>query len=395
MNRIAVLLSGGVDSSVALLRLLEAGERDVTAFYLKVWLEEELHGLAECPWQEDLAHARTVCAEAGVPLEVVPLQREYRERVVAYALDELRAGRTPSPDVLCNRRIKLGAFLEAAGGELGAVATGHYARTVETPQGRRLARSADPVKDQTYFLSQLTAGQLARCRFPVGDLAKTEVRRLARRWGLATAERPDSQGICFLGEIPFDAFVRFHLGERPGEIREAGSGRVLGEHRGHWFYTLGQRKGLGLSGGPWFVVEKELATDTVWVVHADELAGRAPDRFRVPAPHWIAGRPPAGLAAPPERCHPLFRPLFRDLRVKVRHGPASPACRVEIGGDGGLAVCLEAPDPGLAPGQFAVFYDGDVCLGGGAMEPVPVLRRGRPSTPATGRRGRAGSPPPR
>ncbi len=401
--KIAVLLSGGVDSSVALMRLLEAGEREVSAFYLKVWLEEELHGLAECPWEEDLAHARAVCAEAGVPLEVVPLQREYRERVVGYALDELRAGRTPSPDVLCNRRIKLGAFLETIGGDYEAVATGHYARVIETTEGRRLARSADPVKDQTYFLSQLTADQLARCRFPVGDLVKSEVRRLARRWGLATAERPDSQGICFLGEIPFDAFVRFHLGERPGEIREAGSGRVLGEHRGHWFYTLGQRKGLGLSGGPWFVVEKDLATDTVWVVPAAELAGRAPDRFRVPEPHWIAGRPPAGLDPtdpPPERCQPLFRasrvraslsprdggrgiegeegdptrcqPPFRELRVKVRHGPATPACTVELGEECGLEVRLEAPDPGLAPGQFAVFYDGEVCLGGGAMEPATV-----------------------
>ncbi len=394
----AVLLSGGVDSSVALLRLVEAGERDVTAFYLKVWLEEELHGLGECPWEEDLAHARSVSAAAGVPLEVVALQREYRERVVAYALDELRAGRTPSPDVLCNRRIKFGAFLEAVGDEFEVVASGHYARVVETAAGPRLARAADRVKDQTYFLSQLTAGQLGRCRFPVGALAKHEVRRLARRWGLATAERPDSQGICFLGEIPFDAFVRFHLGERPGEIREAGSGRVLGEHRGHWFYTLGQRKGLGLSGGPWFVVEKDLATDTIWVVHADGLAARAPERFTVPTPHWIAGEPPSGLA--PARCQPLSdpweatslshreggrgiegeggdpircQPLCRELRVKVRHGPATPVCTVERRAEGGLEVRLERPDPGLAPGQFAVFYDGEICLGGGAMEPARAL----------------------
>ncbi len=337
MKGTAVLLSGGVDSSVALLRLVRAGERDLTAFYLKVWLEDELHGLGECPWQEDLAHARSVCAEAGVPLEVVALQREYRERVVAYALDELRAGRTPSPDVLCNRRIKFGAFLEAIGGEYGAVASGHYARIVETGGGRRLARAADRVKDQTYFLSQLTAGQLARCRFPVGDLPKAEVRRLARRWGLATAERPDSQGICFLGEIAFDAFVRFHLGERPGEIREAGSGRLLGEHRGHWFYTLGQRKGLGLSGGPWFVVEKDLATDTIRVVHAAELAACAPESFVVPAPHWIAGEPPPGLEpapAPPERCQPLCSDLSSArCQPLCRGAPGQGAPRA---GDPGL-----------------------------------------------------------
>lgn len=356
----AILLSGGVDSSVALVRLLEAGERDVTAFFLKVWLEEELAGFGDCPWEEDLAHARAVCEGLGVPLEVVPLQREYRERVVEEALAELRAGRTPSPDVLCNRRIKLGAFLEAlerAGGTFDAVASGHYARVVERAGRRHLATAADPVKDQTYFLSQLTADQLARCRFPVGDLPKAEVRRIAAERGLPTARRPDSQGLCFLGEIPFDAFVRAHLGERPGEIREAGTGRPLGRHRGHWFYTLGQRKGLGLSGGPWFVTAKDVDDDVVWVTHGERLGEAAPDRFTVARPHWIAGAP-EGL----------------DLQVKVRHGPASQRCTVRPEAGGALEVRLEHPDPGLAPGQYAVFYDGELCLGGGAMDVVPAVR---------------------
>ncbi len=369
----AVLLSGGVDSSVALLRLREAGERDLTAFFLKVWLEEETFGFADCPWEDDLASARAVAEALGIPLEVVPLQREYRERIVAYAVDELRAGRTPSPDVLCNRHIKLGAFLEAVGGGFDTVASGHYARVVERPapgeaSGRALrwlATAADPVKDQTYFLSQLTAAQLARCRFPLGDLTKSEVREIAERHGLATARRPDSQGLCFLGEIPFDAFVRAHLGERPGPIREAGTGRTLGEHRGHWFYTLGQRKGLGLSGGPWFVTGKGVDDDTVWVTHGDRLAEAAPDRFTVPAPHWITRAPAIGEGD---------RPEAPGLRVKVRHGPATFGCRVEPAAgaaQGALAVTLERPDPGLAPGQFAVFYDGELCLGGGAMEVAP------------------------
>lgn len=371
----AVLLSGGVDSSVALLRLREAaGPGGLTAFFLKVWLEEETLGFGDCPWEDDLAHARAVAASLGVRLEVVPLQREYRERIVSYAVDELRAGRTPSPDVLCNRHIKLGAFLEAVGEEYDTVASGHYARVVERPPPgeapgealRWLATAADPVKDQTYFLAQLTAEQLARCRFPLGDLEKHQVREIAASHGLATARRPDSQGLCFLGEIPFDAFVRAHLGERPGTVRDAEGGRVLGEHRGHWFYTLGQRKGLGLSGGPWFVTAKSVDDDTVWVTHGDRLAGVAPDRFTVPAPHWITRAPDldggAELRVP-------------RIRVKVRHGPASLGCRVERapGGEGGLVVTLERPDPGLAPGQFAVFYDGEICLGGGAME-LPVRR---------------------
>ena len=181
------------------------------------------------------------------------------------------------------------------------------------------------------------------------------MRRIAAAHDLPTARRPDSQGICFLGEIPFDDFVRAHLGERPGPIREIGSGRTLGEHRGHWFYTLGQRKGLGLSGGPWFVVGKDVAEDTIWVTHGDRLPEHASDRFLVPAPHWIAGAPALDGAAEP-------------LRVKVRHGPANSGCTVETRADGSLHVRLDAPDPGLAPGQFAVFYQGEICLGGGAME---------------------------
>jgi len=364
----AILLSGGVDSSVALLRLLDQGTTDLAAFYLKVWLEEDLGlpgttpGSGECPWEEDLTFVREVCDRLDVPLRVVPLQRQYRERVVEYALDELRAGRTPSPDVLCNRHIKYQAFLDAIGGHGLEVASGHYARRVDTADGPLLATAADPVKDQTYFLAQLTREQLVRCRFPLGELTKQEVRRIAAEHGLPTAERPDSQGICFLGDIPFDGFVRAHLGERPGPIREIGSGQVLGEHQGHWFYTLGQRKGLGLSGGPWFVVGKEVDTDTVWVTHADRLPERSPDRFTIPAPHWIAGSPPRPSAEAGE------------LRVKVRHGPTTYGCTIDERPDGSLEVHLDTPDPGLAPGQFAVFYQGDLCLGGGAMElaPTPV-----------------------
>ncbi len=208
--RIAVLVSGGVDSSVALARLVAEGRHELTAFYLKIWLEDELAILGECPWEEDLRHARAVCETLGVPLEVVPLQDRYHERVVAHAIAELSAGRTPSPDLQCNQRIKFGAFLEAVGGDrFDAVASGHYARVELDGAGRaHLLRAPDPVKDQTYFLARMHQAQLQRARFPIGDLDKPAVRQRAAELGLATAARPDSQGICFLGKIKYPEFVR-------------------------------------------------------------------------------------------------------------------------------------------------------------------------------------------
>jgi tRNA-specific 2-thiouridylase len=361
--KIAHLISGGVDSSVAL-HLLRAEGHEVTAFYLKIWLEDELSHLGDCPWEEDLRFARAVCEDAGAELEVLPFQRRYHREVVSSALDELRAGGTPSPDVLCNRRIKFGAFfdhLEAERpGELDAVSSGHYARLAGEPGHRRLLRGVDPVKDQTYFLFRLDPHRLDRCRFPVGDLPKRRVRELAHRFGLPNRDRKDSQGICFLGKIPFDEFVRAHLGERPGEIREAGSDRLLGEHRGYWFHTVGQRRGLGLSGGPWYVVGKDVARNVVRVAHRTDLDAHRRDRFRLAAPHWL-GTPPA-----PGR-----------LEVKIRHSPETLGCELlaldpgEAEG-GGLEVRLDRPDPGLAAGQAAVLYDGELCLGGGTIVPAEI-----------------------
>jgi tRNA-specific 2-thiouridylase len=230
--RIAVLTSGGVDSSVALMRLVEEGGHDLVAFYLKIWLEDEMAFLGSCPWEEDLEFVRSVCETANVPLEVISLQQEYLGTIVAYAISELEVGRTPSPDVMCNRLIKFGAFVDRAGDRFDRVASGHHAR-VEERHGRfHLLRGADPKKDQTYFLCQLLQEQLARCLFPIGDLTKTEVRGEAQRFGLANADRPDSQGICFLGRVPFDDFVHHHLGDRPGEINAAGS--VSAAVRGMW-----------------------------------------------------------------------------------------------------------------------------------------------------------------
>ncbi|MFV2071643.1 MAG: tRNA 2-thiouridine(34) synthase MnmA [Thermoanaerobaculales bacterium] len=350
MGRIAVLCSGGVDSSVALVRLAEKGQHELTAFYLRIWLEDELAYLGHCPWEEDLAYVRDVCAVAGVPLEVISLQREYLDTVVAYAVEELREGHTPSPDVICNLKIKFGAFLDRIDEQYEWVASGHHARTTVRNGQTRLLRGADPRKDQTYFLCLLRQSQLTRCLFPIGHMNKAQVRAEAKRLTLPNADRPDSQGICFLGRVPFNDFVRHHLGERPGEIRETRTGKVLGEHRGTWFHTIGQRRGLGLAGGPWYVVEKNTEHDLVLVVHGDELDECARSRFCLPEPHWIAG--------PPQR---------NRLEVRIRHGERLAACVVRFESDDSLTVDLDEADPGVAPGQFAALYDGEECLGGGTI----------------------------
>ncbi|MCZ6793210.1 MAG: tRNA 2-thiouridine(34) synthase MnmA [Planctomycetota bacterium] len=342
----AVLLSGGVDSSVVLRLLQDDGQRDLTAFYLKIWLEDELSHLGECPWETDLEYAREVCETAGVPLEIVSLQTEYYQRVVTYAVAELREGRTPSPDIFCNQRIKFGAFFERIDPSC-RVATGHYARISERLGLFHLERGVDRVKDQTYFLSHMNQAQLGRSLFPIGHLTKREVRRLADAYGLPNRQRKDSQGICFLGKIKFDEFVRSNLGERAGEIRERESGRVLGEHRGYWFHTVGQRRGLGLSRGPWYVVGKDLARNVVYVSHQETLERHARRTFRVEAPHWIAGPPAASR-----------------LGVKLRHSEHIDGCELVAAEGDALQVTLDAPDSGVAPGQFAVFYDGETCLGG-------------------------------
>jgi tRNA-specific 2-thiouridylase len=334
------------------MRLAEEGTHDLTAFYLKIWLEDEMAFLGTCPWEEDLAFVQSVCEVAGVPLEVVSLQQEYLGTVVAYALSELEAGRTPSPDVMCNRLIKFGAFLDRIGDRVDRVASGHHARVEERDGLAHLLRGRDAKKDQTYFLCQLTQEQLAGCLFPIGHLTKAEVRSEARRFGLANADRPDSQGICFLGRVPFGDFVRHHLGDRPGEIRRVSSGEVLGPHRGTWFYTVGQRRGLGLAGGPWYVVGKDFEHDVIEVAHADELARYSRSSFRIEAPHWIAGPPQPST-----------------LMVRIRHGERLEPCTVTTDGNGSLSIeFTSTTDPGVAPGQFAALYDGEECLGGGVIE---------------------------
>lgn len=359
--KVALLLSGGVDSSVALHLLREDGHQ-VTAYYLKIWLEDELAHLGDCPWEEDLVSARAVCERFDVPLEVVSFQAQYRETVVSRVLEELRRGRTPSPDILCNRDVKFGAFVDYltthsddSTTAFERVASGHYARIEHHPDGTiDLLKGVDPVKDQTYFLHALSHSQLATCLFPLGGLTKREVRVVASTLQLPNHDRPDSQGICFLGKIPYDQFVRGYLGDNPGEIVDSNSRRVLGTHRGLWFHTIGQRRGLGLSGGPWYVVDKDREANRVLVTHASDLPRFARTAFAVSSINW------------------LKQPSQSRLSVRIRHSPECPSCVIEERPDGDLAVELGAPDSGIAEGQAAVFYDGDVCLGGGQIQgPIP------------------------
>lgn len=349
--KIALLLSGGVDSSVSLRLLRDRKGLDITAFYLKVWLEDEVRYLGNCPWEEDLAFARQVCEAAGVPLKVVPLQREYFDRVVQYALDELKEGRTPSPDIFCNQRIKFGAFLDHVDSSYDKVATGHYAVIEEGEAGFRLLRSPDPVKDQSYFLSHLSQEQVARALFPIGSLHKREVRELADRFDLPNKDRKDSQGICFLGKIRYPEFLRHYLGERAGKIVELESGAILGEHRGYWFHTIGQRQGLGLGNGPWYVVGKEPSENVVYVSHRENRTTRERRGFTVCDPSWIRAAPANGR-----------------YEIKLRHGPELIPCSMSWLDERRMRVDMDSPDSGIAPGQFAVFYEGYECLGGARIE---------------------------
>jgi tRNA-specific 2-thiouridylase len=347
--KIAVLLSGGVDSSVAL-RLLKDKEHDLTAFYLKIWLQDEFSFLGECPWEEDLKYARGVCEQANVPLDVIPLQTEYWDNVVSYTISEIKEGRTPNPDIFCNSLIKFGEFYEKIDSSFEKVASGHYAN-LEMEDGKFLLKtSPDPVKDQTYFLAYLTQQQLSRAMFPIGKFNKSEIRKLAEQYNLPTMARRDSQGICFLGQIKFKEFIKHHLGEIEGDIIDIDSGKIMGKHPGYYYFTIGQRSGLRLGGGPWFVVKKDVKNNIIYISKQD-VATRNRNEFLVGKFNWILGKPPEK----------------KNLKVKIRHGQSMHNCSIAWMHEDLLNVKMNDSDGGIAPGQFAVFYDDEVCLGGGII----------------------------
>lgn len=370
--KVAVLVSGGVDSSVAL-NLLKNQGHEVTAFYIKIWLEDELSYLGNCPWQEDLDYAQKVCDKLNVPLQVVSLQKEYWDNVVNYTIAEIKAGRTPNPDLMCNQYIKFGTFLDKIDASFDKVASGHYAKVVEEGGKFKLFRNPDLVKDQTYFLARLTQKQLSRALFPLGEYTKPEIRDLASQFDLPTKNRKDSQGICFLGKLKFRDFVQHHLGQQEGDIVEVETGSVLGRHQGFWFYTLGQRQGLGLAGGPWYVVNKDAQNNIVYISKNYFSADKPRDSFFVENFNWFNGKPEFlrsyGFGMLTTSAHPELvegckaNNSFIDLQVKIRHGEKLYDCNLNFVGPDKADVQLQERDQGIAPGQFAVFYNDQECLG--------------------------------
>ena len=346
---IALLISGGVDSTVALHLLKQAGH-NVTAFYLKIWLEDELSYLGNCPWEDDLAVVRAVCEQAGVPLEVVSFQREYWDTVVAYTIAEIKAGRTPNPDMLCNQEVKFGAFYEKFGKNFDKIATGHYAQIRDYNGYPALYESPDPIKDQTYFLARMSTEQRAHALFPIGHLPKAEVRKLAEQFDVPNKSRKDSQGICFLGKLKFSDFVAHYIGKQEGSLIEHETGKKIGSHSGAWFYTIGQRQGIGLSGGPWYVVAKDHVKNTVSISREYYSPEKARNELIIENIIW---------QAEPE--------VLTHAQVKLRHGPHKHEAKIEHLGNGRLKITLDDQDQGIASGQFAVLYDGPRCILSGVI----------------------------
>lgn len=354
-QRVIVAMSGGVDSAVAALLLADAGH-EVHGLFMSNWEEDED---GYCRAAADLGDARLVCDEIGIPLHHVSFAREYRDRVFAHFLDEYAAGRTPNPDVVCNREIKFGVCFEYAqrlGGD--RFATGHYARVGHETTGCTLQRGADPTKDQSYFLHAVRRNQLGLTLFPVGNIAKAEVRRIARQRGLPVWSKKDSTGICFIGERPFRRFLEGYLPAQPGRIEDP-HGVELGEHRGLMYYTFGQRTGLGLGGrrgaaeAPWYVAHKDLTRNVLVVVQGRGHALLSSTRLATGPVHWIADAAPA--------------PEF-ECTAKVRYRQPDVACRVALMDDGRAVVHFRDPQWAVTPGQYVVFYAGQVCLGGAVIE---------------------------
>ncbi|MDF2925046.1 MAG: MnmA [Paenibacillaceae bacterium] len=355
-TRVVLGMSGGVDSSVAALLLKRQGY-DVIGVFMKNWDDTDQFG--NCTAEDDSEDVRRVAEQIGIPYYTVNFEKQYFDKVFAYFLEEYRRGRTPNPDVMCNREIKFGDFLQKAL-DLGAdyIATGHYARVDYKDGIYRLLRGMDPGKDQTYFLNPLSQYQLSKAMFPIGHLPKPEVRRIAEEAGLATAKKKDSTGVCFIGERNFKEFLSQYLPAQPGEMRTF-DGAVKGRHEGLMYYTLGQRQGLGIGGSgtgePWFVVDKDLEHNVLYVAQGDDShlysAGLSATNV-----NWIpGGRLPSEL-----RCTAKFRYRQPDQGVVVHFHPE----------DGSCEIVFDEPQRAVTPGQAVVFYDGEQCLGGATIDKV-------------------------
>ena len=401
---IAALLSGGVDSSVAVHLLCEQGYKP-DLFYIKIGMNEDGYS---CPQEEDLEIVQAMAHRYGLKYDVVDLQKDYWDNVVAYTIDKVRRGFTPNPDVMCNRLIKFGAFDQKVGHLYDKTATGHYATVVQgqlcvengelclkedistssdTPHSSLLTphflgTTPDPVKDQTDFLAQLTGLQVSHSMFPIGTMAKGEVRRIAEEAKLPSAHRKDSQGICFLGKINYNEFIERFLGKKEGPIIELETGKILGKHQGFWFHTIGQRKGLYLSGGPWFVIKKDIEQNIIYVSRGYDPEAQKQDWLVMRDMHWITLDPfvqisnssgatdnssfltPHSSQANTPHSQNAFRVLF-----KIRHVAELRSGLLSARPDGSYFLQMDEKTNGVAPGQFCVIYtpDGRICLGSGEI----------------------------
>lgn len=349
-----------MDSSVAVHLLCEQGHRP-DLFYIKIGMDDDGYS---CPQEEDLEIVQAMARRYGLQYEVIDLQQEYWDQVVAYTIDKVRRGFTPNPDVMCNRLIKFGAFDQKVGHLYDRTATGHYATTLDIDGRTWLGTTPDPVKDQTDFLAQLTGWQVAHSLFPIGTMAKGEVRRIAEEAHLPSAHRKDSQGICFLGKINYNQFIERFLGKKEGPIVEIETGKVLGQHQGFWFHTIGQRKGLYLSGGPWFVVKKDIDENVVYVSRGYQPEAQMKDELVMRDMHWIT-LDPFAVTTPVLLVSAGEAPVL----FKIRHVAELRAGRLSLRTDGSYHLQMNEKTNGVAPGQFCVIYtpDGRICLGSGEI----------------------------
>jgi len=355
-RKVVVGMSGGVDSSVTAWLLKQQGY-EVIGLFMKNWEDDDDDEY--CSTRQDWIDAVSVADVLGIDIEAVNFAAEYKDRVFAEFLREYQAGRTPNPDVLCNAEIKFKAFLDHAL-QLGAerIATGHYARVRAVGDGFQLLKAADASKDQSYFLHRLNQAQLSKTLFPLGELHKTEVRRIAERLKLPNARKKDSTGICFIGERPFREFLNRYLAYQAGPMKTA-DGTTVGQHVGLSFYTLGQRKGIGLGGmktaadgTAWYVAAKDIASNTLYVVQGHDHPWLLSGTLNAGQASWVAGQPPHAGA----------------LTAKTRYRQADVGCHFAADGDGTFRLRFDAPQWAVTPGQSAVLYDGDICLGGGIID---------------------------
>ena len=371
-HKVVVGLSGGVDSAVSAWLLKQQGH-EVLGIFMKNWEDDDDDQY--CSSNIDFVDAAAVADVIGIEIEHINFAAEYKDRVFAQFLQEYQAGRTPNPDILCNAEIKFKAFLDhAIARGADKIATGHYARVRHTGAQVQLLKGLDPGKDQSYFLHRLRQDQLARTLFPVGELHKSEVRRLASEIGLPNAKKRDSTGICFIGERPFRAFLNRYIASAPGPMRDE-RGRQVGDHMGLSFYTLGQRQGLGIGGvkargaargagdhAPWFVARKDMAHNTLWVVQGHDHPWLLSTTLRAQDLSWVAGQAPTAAS----------------LAAKTRYRQSDAACDVASIGADHLDLRFEPAQWAVTPGQSAVLYDGEVCLGGGVIAHASALERDLP-----------------